>query len=321
MGQDLALAAVLKNLEQSLPEPGYGMPESEYRAAIQRDQEERARQAAEGVAAGEELARRLGQTPITSGVKPEKALRYQEEQKRRRRSMKKAAPSKKASPVGSETKPSAPITGIVAMVDPETGRRVFTNVPGSKEYEGMKELDRQAAAQQLWAKETPQQASGPFALRAFRETGEYIPGSVSQNPMPSSDKYLGLDEETYRKTVRANESPLVQDIMDKERADMLENQLGILQKQRLENAVIPEKAAAMEMATRNAIIKEAQNDPGIELRVIQKMNALKQKFPNMGPRDLAQLEAALRSAEVMDYVRKNDPELQMAQAKSGMLGL
>ena len=306
--EELALAAVLKNLSEALPEPGYGMPESQYKAALQRDQEERAQQATSDVAAGEELARRMGVPPVTAGVKPEKAIEYQRQAKQGPKSKPVTKPTAEDKMVGAGESP-----GVVAVRTPE-GRVIFTNRPSAVISEtGGQGLDQQSAQADLLGRETGPQANGPFAIRPGQ-------GTLSQSAVPSPESYTGLDDTKYE-MARAQQSPLVQELMDEARNLVRQGSMESLQLEAARKKLDPKFQAEMELSRRQALIQEGLKDPGVQLRVIQNLNAWKAKNPGATPEQAKQIEAALLAEAAQRYAISQDPEIQLAQAKGfGLMG-
>jgi hypothetical protein len=226
----------------------------------------------------------------------------------------KGARSHAPSPAGKgeqKTATAAPPRGVVIRTP--DGRIVITNQP--EQYAGENVSDWAAGA--TAAKQTSENMAGPFRIGG--ETGTHFTPGFSQYEMPTADKYVGLPQKDFE-ALKAKESPLVQDLMDENRKKFQQGSLEELQLKAAADQLNPQARAQMELARVDELRKRALEDPGLQLRVIQNMNAWRAKNPNATPAELEQLKQGIMAAAVADYIRANDPELLLAQAKSGLLG-
>jgi hypothetical protein len=293
----------LRDLQGAIPTTAqtHDVSEEEFQRLAVASQLERARQVAEDIAAQEQLARSISQPPISEGVRPKAALEYQKKTASN-------APVKKETLAITKTSPGT-LPNAVAMRTPE-GRIVFTN----RSDFGGEPLSQQASQAELIGNQTPEQAKGKFAIRP----GQGSMSVASQVPTPSS--YVNLDETQYQDLL-SQQSPLIQDMMKERRQETRQGTVEALQTERLRKQMDPQFAAQMELAKRTALMKEAVEDPGVKLKVIQATNAWKQQNPQATPDQVDQVQKAIFAKMVQDYAVSQDPEMQLAQVKGFGLGM
>jgi hypothetical protein len=110
-------------------------------------------------------------------------------------------------------------------------------------------------------------------------------------------------------------------MMKERRQETRQGTVEALQTERLRKQMDPQFAAQMELAKRTALMKEAVEDPGVKLKVIQATNAWKQQNPQATPDQVDQVQKAIFAKMVQDYAVSQDPEMQLAQVKGFGLGM